>query len=243
MRQGFWGWGFLAAALAVPAFLFYRWREGMQGGQTAAISVIARGRLPSGGLFGKSPEQAKFQNPLDSSSGRAAVPAKTGGAAASGSPAQAAPAPAPAAETRAASPAPAQAQPAPMAKKAPASVPAVPTSADSAPAGYAVRVARDPMLSPADFKELRRMELEHERAEWLRLHPPKKRKKEIYRPPIESTVHLMGIITVQGNAEAIVNDTPVGAGGRIGKVRILRITKDSVVFGYGNKTFVKSMGK
>ncbi len=239
MRQSFWGWALLAAALAVPAFLFYRWREGMQGGQAAAISVIARSRMPAEGLFGRSPQQAKFQNPLDPSLAREqASPAQAGGAGIPMSP----PTPRSAAEAKAVPRSPADAQPLAPAQKAPVSL-AVSRSTDSAPASYAIHVARDPMLSPADFEKLRKMELEHEREEWLRLHPPKKIKRKIYRPPIESMVHLMGIIVVQGNAQAIVNGNPVGVGGRIGKIRILRITKDSVVFGYGNKTFVKSMGK
>jgi len=240
MRPGALGWGLLAVVLAIPAFLFYRWKTGMQSTQAAAISVIARGRIPSGDLFGKSPEQTKFRNPLDSSDDRAASIAAKANAAIPASPARAS-RPAAAAGPAAASPAPVAAKK--IAQPA-ASVPAVSRSSGVAPATYGIEVARDPTLSPADLSELRRIRLERARAEWLRLHPSKKKKRKIYRPPIESTVHLEGIVYVPGNSMAIVNNNmTLKEGDRIGEIRVIKINKNSVVFGYGNKTFVKAMGK
>jgi len=203
----------------------------MQSTQAAAISEIARGRIPSGDIFGKSPGQTKFRNPLDSSGGRAApIAAKADAALPAAVAGPAAASPAPAAAKKIAQPA--------------ASVPAVSRSSDAAPATYEIEVARDPTLSPADLSELRRLRLERARAEWLRLHPPKRKKIKIYRPPIESTVHLEGIVYAPGNSMAIVNNNmTLKEGDRIGKIRVIKINKNSVVFGYGNKTFVKAMGK
>jgi len=237
VRQGALGWGLLAVVLAIPAFLFYRWKTGMQNTQAAAISEIARGRISSGDLFGKSPEQTKFQNPLDSSGGRAAAPGAkaneplSGGAARASRPGATIASPAPVAVKKIAAPA------APVAS-------AIFQSSDTAPATYEIQVARDPTLSPADLSELRRIRLERAREEWLRLHPPKRKKIKIYRPPIESTVHLEGIVYVPGNSMAIVNNNmTLKEGDHIGKIRVIKINRNSVIFGYENKTFVKAMGK
>ncbi|MHB2025270.1 MAG: hypothetical protein ACYCPQ_01330 [Elusimicrobiota bacterium] len=222
-RQGIAGWALLAVALAVPAAMFYRWRSGMQSAQGTAISKIARERIPAGGVFLKSPQQIKFTNPLDAQAPKMQPnfrPADVSSANQS---------------VRISSTA-SQSPENPAAARAPSKAA---LAYDPSPGSYAMTVNRDPTLSPGDYDRLWELEKEKER----KLHPVKKIRKIRRRPPVESTVHLEGIIYSPGNAKAIVNDETVGLGGVIGRVKVIRIMPNSVVFKYKNKTFIKTISR
>ncbi|MEK7382946.1 MAG: hypothetical protein AAB262_06635 [Elusimicrobiota bacterium] len=58
------GWLVLAAALAVPGFLFYNWWSHMKADRDRSVATKARGRLPDGAVFQVSPPAAKLAVPI-----------------------------------------------------------------------------------------------------------------------------------------------------------------------------------
>lgn len=233
------GWAILAAALAVPGFLFYNWWSHLKVERQKAISQKARGRVPDGGVFSTpAPSTTRLVNPVAASS--VAAPSVA-------APAAVEPAPPPAA----ASEAPAAAvdgtpRSAGVAPELP--VPAADVAASSAPA--AAPLPRDPTLSPMDVVRLQQEEMERRLAEERmreelnrKRNPPKR-----VEPPIENYVDLQGIVAnPDGENKAIVNDAVVGVGetfdARGRPVRVLRITAAGVTFQYKNKRFVKNVNR
>lgn len=243
------GWAILAAALAVPGFLFYNWWSHLKAERHRAISQKARGRVPEGGVFATpAPSAMKLVNPVS-----AAAPASAGAATAPSVP-SALPAAAPAASAPVA--AASAAAPEPVPTQAPASPPAEASAGPETAAVPAPDAAapppplpRDPMISPMDIVRMQQAELERQlAAEALR------REQEGARPapkrvvPVETLVDLQGIVaTAGGENKAIINDAVVGvgetvdAGGR--SVRVVKISAAGVTFQYRNRRFVKNVSK
>jgi len=220
------GWLVLAAALAVPGFLFFNWWSHMKAERDRSVAAKARGRLPDGAVFQTAPGTAKPADRVASSSAPAAPPA--------------APAPAPA--------------PPPEASPAPSAVaedpPPAATPSPEAAAG--IVLPRDPMLSPMDIVRIREEEMARERSR-LELEEANRRRNS-YRPvkrvapPIETRVELMGTVaTPNGASLAIVNNATLAPGesfsvaGYAGKVRVVRISAAGVTFEYKKRTFKKSV--
>ena len=63
--------------------------------------------------------------------------------------------------------------------------------------------------------------------------------KKPTEPPIEDSIELKGIIGDQ----AIVNGERYGVGEIVNRAKILKINASSVVFGYKNRKFSKSLGE
>lgn len=227
------GWAILAAALAVPGFLFYNWWSHLKAERQKSISQKARSRVPEAGVFPTpAPAGDKLVNPIAASSGAVAAPAVST-AAPLAEPAAVA---APAAVTDAGEPG---------AGPAPGTLPAPQEST-----GTVVALSRDPTLSPMDIVRMQQEEMERRMAEEalraaanLRRNPPKAR--EI---PIESFVELQGIVAnANGENKAIVNDAVVGVGetfdARGRPVRVLKITAAGVTFQYKSKRFIKNVNR
>ena len=94
------------------------------------------------------------------------------------------------------------------------------------------KAMRDPTLSPSDVDR-------------LNAPPPAKAPPPpIFArraPRVQDTVSVQAIITVDGKRTAIVNDMSVSEGDRLGKITVLRIEADRVVFRSGDKTFSKAL--
>ncbi|OGR49861.1 MAG: hypothetical protein A2X37_11755 [Elusimicrobia bacterium GWA2_66_18] len=224
------GWLILAAALAVPGFLFFNWWSNLKAERDRAVSTKARGRIPEGNVFQTAPATRKPVNPLAAST---AAPA-----------------------TAALKVAPVAPPPPADAAAPPAAVPSAPLPAaadvavSSSPAATIV-LPRDPMLSPLDLVYLREAEIAKERArreieEANRLanRPPVKRVK----PPVEKMIELQGIVATPGGVSlAIVNGTTVSSGesfsvaGYDGKVRVLKISTMGVTFEHKRRRFMKNV--
>lgn len=245
------GWAILAAALAVPGFLFYNWSSRLKAEHDRTLSAKARGRL-DGGVFQTPPAAAaRLVNPISPST------AAVGGAAPAGMKPPMAAAPAPiAVPPPIVNPAKMGAVPtlgAPGAATSAAPVPAAPTGLK--PAGVvtstaaAVALPRDPLISPMDIVAIREAaEEEDRRRRMLERRPEKTVKKAVKKieRKIDDDVDLQGIVTTpDGRPLAIVNNETLGAGsaftlaGHPGQVKILSISADTVVFVYKNKKFKK----
>lgn len=256
------GWAILAAALAVPGFLFYNWWSHLKAEHDRGVSAKARGRLPEGGVFQTpSPAGGRLVNPMASTATAVAVATA---AAVPGSPALAAkPTTPPATSAPAAAPATPVASAAtpavPPAAAAPgvSPTPAVPgapaTAAGVAPSTSTVVLPRDPMMSPMDIVRLREEELariRHEEEMRRALAERNRPKPKIVHrePPPETKIDLQGIVeTPDGAGLAIVNGSTVKSGesfvaeGLQGKVRVVRITSSEVTFEYKGKRFKKGV--
>lgn len=221
------GWAILAAALAVPGFLFYNWWSHLKAERLKTISLKARGRVPAGGVFAlPAPSAVKLVNPV---------------AVATAAPAAAAPGTVP--DALAVSSA------APAAVLSPAAAAPVDVVAQSS-APEVAALPRDPMLSPMDIVRIQQEELERSLAEERMKEELISRSKPRVIPEIriETYVDLQGIVAnPDGGSKAIVNDVVVGVGetfeARGRQVRVLKITAAGVTFQYKNKRFVKHVSR
>lgn len=243
------GWVILAAALAVPGFLFYNWWSHLKAEREKAVSQKARGRVPDGGVFQQSSPDGKLVNPIASSTMTAAPAAAT--------PMAAAPAPEPM-PVSAPAPAPVAPEPPPLAAAQPPPVSAPPPEAAPVPAAEPAPTAvvlssapvlalkRDPMISPFDIVRMQQAELERqlERERLMNAARPVKQRRAV-EPPIEGTIELQGIVSnPDGENKAIINGEVVGVGetfGRARPVRVVKITSVGVTFLYKGRRFVKGI--
>lgn len=231
------GWVILVVALAVPSVLFYNWWSHLKADREKAVAAKARTRVPDGGVFQSSPN-AKLVNPMTPvAASTAAVPV---------------PAAAPAAPVVAAAPA-AQAAtiPAPAAATAAVSSAAVQAPAFSSSTAAGLPLKRDPMLSPFDqVRLIEEAEAKRKAEEDLRAMQEAKANRGKPRPPkavdVTKLINLQGIVnSAEGGFKAIVNDEVLGAGETVGttKVKILKITDQSVTFLYQGKKFSKGVSR
>ncbi|MDE2512407.1 MAG: hypothetical protein KGL74_14875 [Elusimicrobia bacterium] len=248
------GWLILAAALAVPGFLFYNFYSHLKADREKGVAAKARSRAAEGSVFQTQPASlrvAVVQASTAAAVGTAALP--TGAT------------PNPAPHPMAAVPAVPAAPAAPVNPTAPAAVNAAPGGAGSSafrnPGGVAVSSApvltlsRDPMMSPMDLVREREAELERERNEEAirraREEGNRPHRKAVRKePPIDTRIELQGIIArPDGDNMAIVNGNTVNPGemisvdGYAAKVKVLRITSSEVTFEYKNKHFKKSVNE
>ena len=244
------GWLILAAALAVPGFLFYNWWSHLKAERDHAISAKASKRA-DGGVFQTPPPLAgRLVNPMAPSTGAPAGFAPAPGTASTSAPAGFAPA---TAMTPAAMSAP-NPSALPMAGAAPAGTmpAALSTGAVSASPGAVVAstativLSRDPMMSPMDQVRLQEAVLAEEarlRALADANRPQAKRvvKKKV-QPPIESKIELQGIVAKSdGDNLAIINGATVNPGESFtvdnykGKVKVLKITSSEVTLDYNGR--------
>ncbi|MDE2142588.1 MAG: hypothetical protein KGJ84_09280 [Elusimicrobia bacterium] len=254
------GWLILAAALAVPGFLFYNFYSHLKADREKGVAAKARSRAAEGSVFQTQPASlrvAVVQPSTAAAGGTAALP---NGAPAAPAPRQLPGAPPnPAPQPMAAVPA------APVNPTAPAALNAAPGGAGSSafrnPGGVAVSSApvltlsRDPMMSPMDLVREREAELERERNEEAirraREEGNRPHRKAVRKePPIDTRIELQGIIArPDGDNMAIVNGNTVNPGemisvdGYAAKVKVLRITSSEVTFEYKNKHFKKSVNE
>ncbi|HEX4048509.1 MAG TPA: hypothetical protein VH309_11770 [Elusimicrobiota bacterium] len=232
------GWAILAAALAVPGFLFYNWWSHLKTEREHSISAKAIQRA-DGGVFQTPPPSAgRLINPIASSTGAPA------GAAPRTPPPSVTAAPAgmrPAGTLVAMAPA-AAARPAPMpGQAAPAS------SAVALSTGATIVLPRDPMMSPLDLVRLQ--EAAQEEADRLAAlaaanQPHYYRPVRHVQPKIETRLDLQGIVAkADGDNLAIINGSTVGPGESFsvpnykGKVRVLKITSSEVTLEYNRRKF------
>lgn len=246
-------WALLGVALLVPCFLFYQWWARMDKAKKESLNQKIRSRGINA-FDGAGKNKERLNNPMAQGDQTAAaaqaaqtvapVPgAQAAPPVAAGPEAQPtqAPAPAPAAEP---------AQPAPGAEPPPADAAAQPPAPSTAVPGYYLAGAgipdRDPTLSPYDFLRLRRIE-EEKLARILELQERNKPRvvRKAVEPPIERTIDLQGIVSnAEGENKAIINGEIFGEGELInGKVKILRIGAQSVVFAYKAKRFTMSVNQ
>ena len=215
------GWLLLAAALAVPGFLFYNWWSQMKAAHDRSVTSKARGRLPEGSLFQTSSAPAKLVNPIAPATADIAAQPPAVAAAPAAIPAEA-----------------------PITSSAPASTatiaaaPALPRDPMLSPMDL-IKI-RDIELA----KERSRREIEEANR---RRHQPRGKRVD---PPIEKDVELQGIVATPHEAAlAIVNGATVAAGesfavrGHAEKVRIVRISSVAVTFEYAKHRFTKSVNK
>jgi len=211
------GWLILVAALAVPGLMFYGWWSRVNSAADGQMAQKVRRRLPGGGgLFAVSPPAAKLINPIAGQAPAAPPP--------------------PAKAVKPAAPARQLAAPPKTEKRIAAH--AISTAAATA----AAALTRDPTLSPYDAARLAQMAEARTMSQEEVLEASRKTVRR--KPRIEATIDLQGIITnpASGN-RAIVNGEMVGEGQLVGKVKVLKITSQKVVFSYKGKTFVKVMAK
>jgi len=244
------GWAVLAVALAVPGFLFYNWSSRLKAEHDKTLSAKARGRVPDGGLFQTPPAAGRLVNPIVGSTATAAgaAPRAAMSAATPALPAAAKPGAVPAA-----SGAPAVAGAPPAEAPAPAAARSAASVAESTAAAAAFILPRDPLLSPLDLVRIEEYKEEMARRERARLdalnhHPTKARAPREH--PITDDIELQGIVTTPGeDPAAIVNNETLRRGqsftlqGHSGKVRIVNISADTVVFSYQNRQFKKVVSK
>jgi hypothetical protein len=236
------GWVILAAALAVPGFLFYNWWSHQKKEHDRGLSARARTRVPDGGVFQTPPPGAVRPSPSVTAS-TAPVLAATAAVRASSS--TAALIPTPAMKPPAALPPPVTARAQAMSKGLD------PVARSTATA--AIVLSRDPMMSPMDQVRLREAELEAERnADAIRraaMERNRPRRKVVHRePPIETGLDLQGIVArPDGDNLAIVNGATVNPGESIvvegfsGKVKVVRITSSEVTFEYKGRRIKKGV--
>jgi hypothetical protein len=248
------GWVILAAALAVPGFLFYNWSSRLKADHDRSVTAKARNRVPQGNVFETPPAASRLVTPAAGAG--SAIPGKTGAVAMPvANPASTKPALPPPSLPSAAMP-PIAASPAslPGAAGAPGAKPGGAASAlagSNAPgmtiSSATVVLPRDPLISPLDTVRIHK----YEQDLWNAQHPIEKpkahgvRSKPVERP-VSEDVDLQGIVTSpDGRPLAIVNDETLSAGasfsapGHAGTVKILSITSDTVWFVYKNKRFKK----
>lgn len=217
------GWLILAAALAVPGFLFYNWWSHLQAERDHSISAKASKRA-DGGVFQTPPPLAgRLVNPMAAST---SAPAGVAPALAGVAPAfAAAPAPAPGVATAGAS------------SLAPSSAPVAATT---------IVLTRDPMMSPMDQVRLQEAALAEEarlRALAEANRPGPQRVKRVQKQaPIESKIELQGIVAkADGDNLAIINGSTVSPGESFtvehykGLVKVLRITSSEVTLDYNGR--------
>jgi hypothetical protein len=103
---------------------------------------------------------------------------------------------------------------------------------------------RDPTLSPLEQLRLEQSSLESQLRQGEVRQTFWTWRSQRRTPPIERSIRLQGIISnAQGNSKAIVNGGMVGAGDKIGKVRVVRITPQAVYFSYRNRKFKRIISK
>jgi len=228
------GWAILAAALAVPGFLFYNWWSHLKTDRDHSISSKASKRA-DGGVFQTPPPSAgRLINPMASSTSAPAgiVPVAPVVAAA--------PPPPTSGGTRPARAIPATTMFAGATPSAAAATVALSTSST-------IVLPRDPMMSPMDAVRLQEAALaEEERQRELERarHPHVKRAVKVVQKPIESHIELQGISsTPDGDNLAMINDSRVRAGESFslrnypGKIRVLKITETEVTLDYKGRKF------
>lgn len=219
------GWLVLAAALAVPSFLFYNWWSHMKADRSRALVTKARSRLPEGAVFQTPPDAPRLANPLAVSTSPVAAAAVAPAAPPPAPPVAAAPPPAP-----------------------PAAVPAHSTMT------AAIVLPRDPMLSPMDLVRIREEEMAKERSR-LELEEANRRRTtrravKHVEPPVEDHINLQGTVAIpNGSSLAIVNNATMTLGesfaveGYSAKVRIVKISAAGVTFEYKKRRFTKTVNE
>jgi hypothetical protein len=220
------GWVILAAALAVPGFLFYNWWSHLKAEHDRGVSAKARTRA-EGGVFQASPTAGRLINPMSpSTSAPAGFPPPAAGQSV--------------APGLASAPPPGAVPAAPM----PQTISAAPGAVAMSSAATVV-LPRDPMMSPLDMVHVQEAEIEAaarlqaladaaaQRGRPYRRPPPPKQK------PIETRIELQGIVAkADGDNLAIINGATVNPGekfsveGYAGKVLILKITSAVVTLEY-----------
>jgi len=227
----------LLFTVAVPGVMFYQWYAHLDKAQKRELSLKVRSRIPDGGPFASSPNKNKLVNPI---AAETQSPAAAPGAAES----------APSAPDGGQGPAvlagqafsaanvPAASAPQDV-RASTTSLPSALPAASSAPAVNPFLAWRDPTLSRYDMERLARMNMHPSRptAKLPKKLPPK--------PRVEDTIHLQGIVSNPegGGNRAIVNGESVGEGAMVGKVKVLRITPQTVVFGCDKIRFSKSVNR
>jgi hypothetical protein len=242
------GWLILAAALAVPGFLFYNWWSHLKAEHDHAISAKASKRADGGVFQTPPPMSGRLINPMaPSTSAAAGFPDPVAGMRPGASTGTAV-----AAATAAGVTSPAAASIVAAAPAILGTAPSAPPHAAAAipaPAAVVLSTAativlsRDPMMSPLDAVRLR----EAAQAEADRLaaldaasHPrPQKRHKKPVQSPIETKIELQGIVAkADGDNLAIINGSTINPGETFtveryeGKVRVVRITSSEVTLEY-----------
>jgi len=247
------GWVILAAALAVPGFLFYNWWSHLKAERDHAISAKASKRA-DGGVFQTPPPAAgRLVNPMASSTGAApglTPPPMTAGTVSTSAPANAAPALAAVAPGRAPRPAPVPPLPGAARTAGAALAPAAPPAAGTAPVSVSstptIVLSRDPMMSPMDLVRLQEEALAEEARrkalEEANRPKPAAKKRVRMQPPIERKIELQGIVAkADGENLAIINGTTINPGESFtvdnykGKVKVLKITSSEVMLDYNGR--------
>jgi hypothetical protein len=244
------GWAILAAALAVPGFLFYNWWSHLKVDRDHALSAKAIKRADGGVFQTPPPMTGRLVNPMASST---SAPAGFPPAAAprpSAMPAAAAPG-----RTILAAAAPAGTMPAGRMLAGPASLaasagkpPAAEVSAAAAVStNTTVVLSRDPMMSPMDVVRLQEAALAEEdrqRALAASKSPRSRHSAKHVQGPIETRIELQGISsTSDGDNFAMISDSRVSAGESFrvanypGKVKVLKISESEVTFDYQGRRF------
>jgi hypothetical protein len=231
------GWVILAAALAVPGFLFYNWWSHLKAEHDKGVAAKARSRAAEGSVFQTPPPSARPLGAVNVSTSAAAPGAATApnvmanaaptampntmpnGNAAPLAKAPLNPAPNPiGGGPNSGAPAPMNAvsAPSPSAFSAASSTPTASGVAISSAA--VLTLSRDPMMSPMDKVRIREAEAEAERNRQAILDAAnnKKRPHAVHvkkEPPIESRVELQGIVArPDGDNMAIVNGSTINPG-------------------------------
>jgi len=252
------GWVILAAALAVPGFLFYNWWSHLKAERDHSISAKAS-KLAAGGVFQTPPPAAgRLVNPMASTAAPAGAPPVLAGTASTSAPAGAAPA---LAAVAPALPGPGGAPgavPGSALAVAPAAAAAL-TPASGAAAGAApaaamtastntITLTRDPMMSPMDLVRLREEQLAKEAQERALAEANKPKPEHVHRAPkqkpIETKIELQGIVAkADGENLAIINGSTVNPGesftvdGYKGRVKVLKITSSEIMLEHNGRKF------
>jgi hypothetical protein len=240
------GWLILAAALAVPGFLFYNWWSHLKTEHDHSVSQNARKRA-EGGVFDPAPSAGRLVNPMASTAAPAGLP--TSGAAAKASTAPGLAVASAATLPPAAVPVPGAVKPSAAGGDAPPPAATIAVSSDTT-----VVLPRDPMMSPLDLVRIQEAALEAEEAkrrleeEAHRKHEgPRKPKPKVLKP-VETHIELQGIVAKpDGENLAIINGSTVNPGdkfsvdGYTGKVAVLKITSSEVILQYQGRKFRMSV--
>lgn len=237
MNRGAAAWLVLAAALAVPGFLFYRWWSHLDTESKKQLNMKVRKRLPADeALFRGAPQADRLTNPMAQQTAvstatlaaattetlSAAMDPVTGYVAAPGD----------------------AAAPGLSSVEAAASTGVFTATPEQALVPLAV-ITRDPTLSPYDVARLEQMAQEKAlreqelRDELARSKAPKVR----YEPDPRTKVDLQGIVSTDEGEKAIVNGEVVAAGDVVSGVKVVQITPKAVVFSYKGKRFSKMISK
>ena len=233
------GWLILAAALAVPGFLFYNWWSHLKAEHDHSISAKASKLAGSGVFQTPSPQTGRLVNPMAPSTGAASGFAPS--AAAAGGKPPMTPGMTPPATL--AGTLPAGTMPAGTAAPASPDAPPAAASAVSLSSSSTIVLSRDPMMSPLDTVRLQELAMaEEERLRALaEANKPRRThaRKVRAQPPIESRIELQGIVAkADGDNLAIINGSTVNPGESFtvenyaGKVRIVKITSSEVTLDY-----------